>query len=153
MSQLSDKKRYEYWSPKEGCVIANNKFSIKILKITIRQNYNVVTLLSLTDQFGQKQKISHNQYTTWPEDNFFHKPDAFIDFYCNVKDMYHQLENQTADKKIAPILVQCLDGIVSSAVFYFLTNSSINVHIFQSFKECINSFFFFWCIVNRETAK
>ncbi|KAG8037273.1 hypothetical protein G9C98_005483 [Cotesia typhae] len=72
MSQLSDKKCYQYWSPKEGCV--------------------------------KKDKFSHN-------------PNAFIDFYCSIKDMCLQLERQTADKKIPPIIVQCLDGIGSSAVF------------------------------------
>ncbi|CAG5075837.1 Similar to cc_ptp.z_17.3 [Cotesia congregata] len=116
ISRLSDKKCYQYWSSKEGCVKVSDKFRIKTLKIIIKPHFNL-TLLSLTDKFGQEQKISHYQYTAWPGDNFSHKPDAFIDFYCNVKDMCLQLERQTADKKIAPIIVQCLDGIGSSAVF------------------------------------
>ncbi|CAH2106022.1 unnamed protein product [Euphydryas editha] len=116
MSGLSDKKCYQYWSPKEGCVIVSDKFRIKTLKISIKPHFNL-TLLSLTDKFGRVQKISHYQYTAWPRDNFSHNPDAFIDFYCNVKDMCLQLERQTADKKIAPIIVQSLDRIGSSAVF------------------------------------
>ncbi|XP_044582819.1 tyrosine-protein phosphatase non-receptor type 2-like [Cotesia glomerata] len=116
ISRLSDKKCYQYWSSKEGCVKVMDKFRIKTLKISIKPHYNL-TLLSLTDKFGRVQKISHYQYTAWPEDNFSHKPNAFIDFYCNIKDMCLQLGRQTADKKIAPIIVQCLDGIGSSAVF------------------------------------
>nr|CCQ19296.1 PTP-ZETA [Cotesia sesamiae Kitale bracovirus] len=116
MSQLSDKKCYQYWSPKEGCVKVSDKFRIKTLKISITPHFNL-TLLSLTDKFGREQKISHYQYTAWPRDKFSHNPNAFIDFYCSIKDMCLQLERETADKKIPPIIVQCLDGIGSSAVF------------------------------------
>ncbi|AEE09463.1 protein tyrosine phosphatase [Cotesia vestalis bracovirus] len=116
MSRLSDKKCYQYWSPKEGCVKVSDKFRIKTLEINIKPHFNL-TLLSLTDKFGREQKISHYQYTAWPGDNFSHNPDAFIDFYCSVKDMCLQLERQTADKKIPPIIVQCLDGIVSTKDF------------------------------------
>nr|ACE75221.1 protein tyrosine phosphatase [Glyptapanteles flavicoxis] len=115
ISRSSD-KNYQYWSPKEGCVMVGDKFKIKTLKISINPHYNL-TLLVLTDQYGRVQKISHYQYTAWPSDNFSHQPDALIDFFCNVNDMWLQLERQTIDKKIAPIIVQCLDGISSSAVF------------------------------------
>nr|AGO14408.1 PTP-Z [Cotesia sesamiae Mombasa bracovirus] len=116
MSRLSDKKCYQYWPPKKGCVIVSDQFRIKTLEISITPHFNL-TLLSLTDKFGREQKISHYQYTACPRDNFSHNPNAFIDFYYGIKDMYLQLERQTAEKKIPPIIVQCLDGIGSSAVF------------------------------------
>lgn len=107
---------HQYWPAEKGSVTAYDKFKVKTLDISFNPHYNL-TLLSLTDQLGQEHKISHYQYTAWPQDNFSHRPDVFIDFFCNVRDMYHQLERQAAGKKLAPIIVQCLDGVGSSAVF------------------------------------
>nr|ACE75215.1 protein tyrosine phosphatase [Glyptapanteles flavicoxis] len=115
ISRSSD-KNYQYWSPKEGYIMVGDKFKIKTLKISINPHYNL-TLLSLTDQADREQKISHYRYTAWPSDDFSHQPDAIIDFVCHVNDMWLQSGRQTADKKMAPIIVQCLDGIGSSAVF------------------------------------
>nr|ACE75315.1 protein tyrosine phosphatase [Glyptapanteles indiensis] len=116
MISQSSVPSYQYWFPKEGCVIVGDKFKVKTLKISIKPHYNL-TLLALTDQSSRVQKISHYQYTAWPQDSFSHQPDALIDFFCNVNDMWLQLGRQTTDKKMAPIIVQCLDGIGSSAVF------------------------------------
>ncbi|XP_061728680.1 tyrosine-protein phosphatase non-receptor type 9-like [Cydia pomonella] len=115
MDQFSDKESNQNLFPDEGCVTVCDKFKIKTLEIRVKPHYKL-TLLSLTDQSGNEHKISHCQYTAWPRDNFSHQLDAFIDFYWNVRDLCLQLEKQ-ADKKTAPMILQCLDGHSSSAVF------------------------------------
>lgn len=113
--RLKDKS-FQYWSPKEGCILVCNKLTIKTVEIKIQSHF-ILTLLNLTDQSGRGRKIFHFQYTAWPRAKFSHQPDAFIDFFHNVNGLYVHLKERVVNKKLAPVLVHCLDGVGSSDLF------------------------------------
>ncbi|KAH0556440.1 hypothetical protein KQX54_000037, partial [Cotesia glomerata] len=80
--KLTD-KCYQYWSPKEGYVLATKNFKITTSSIKIDSHYTLTSLTLITSELKPKQKrmIFHYQYTAWPRDKFPHQPDAFINFY------------------------------------------------------------------------
>lgn len=116
--KLTDKS-YQYWSPKEGYILAGKKFQIKTRQIFINSHYTLTLLILTASELKSKPRrmIFHYQYTAWPRSKFPHQLDAFIDFYYFVNDTYVKLANRVADKKFPPMLVHCLDGLGSSQVF------------------------------------
>ncbi|KAH0545782.1 hypothetical protein KQX54_003024 [Cotesia glomerata] len=116
--KLTD-KCYQYWSPKEGYVLATKNFKITTSSIKIDSHYTLTSLTLITSELKPKQKrmIFHYQYTAWPRDKFPHQPDAFINFYHFVNSTYVKLKSRATEKKFPPILVHCLDGVGSSSVF------------------------------------
>lgn len=116
--KLTDES-YQYWSPKEGYILASKKFKIKTRRIFINSHYTLTLLFLTASELKLKpmRMIYHYQYTAWPRSKFPHQLDAFIDFYCFVNDTHVKLANRVADKKFPPMLVHCLDGLGSSQVF------------------------------------
>lgn len=119
-SPLAEKDNFNrFWSVNKGTVIACNNFQIETLEIITNPHF-VLTLLVLTDQKGHARKLSHFQYTAWPADNFSHDPEAFLDFFFNINNLYADLKKHETFRNLGPIIVDCIGNNSSSEVFCVL---------------------------------
>lgn len=113
-----NEKSFQYWSSTQRQSVLSGKFKITTREIAVH-SYFTATVLSLTSttlKSKQRRSVVHYQFTDWPKGSL-PQPGHFLDFYFFVDDVYLKLKNRMPDKKAAPILIHCFDGLGGSQMY------------------------------------
>ncbi|CAH2101439.1 unnamed protein product [Euphydryas editha] len=113
-----NEKSFQYWSSTERKSVVSGKFKITTREVIVHSHFTatMLTLTSMTLKPRQRRLVFHYQYTEWPKGSLPH-PKHFLDFYFFFDNAYDKLKNRMPDKKAAPVLIHCFDGLGGSQVF------------------------------------
>ncbi|XP_055303453.1 tyrosine-protein phosphatase non-receptor type 9 isoform X2 [Sitodiplosis mosellana] len=115
----------QYWETDVGSVAQYDNYCIKTTHVDSKEDYTVVSLELTNIKTEETRKISHWQFTSWPDYGVPTSAMAMLNFLQKVREQQAEMVRELGDTwaghpKGPPIVVHCSAGIGRTGTFITL---------------------------------